>query len=56
LIPGGTGRARLDTLTTTKKPELVQQEFTIEPPGVEKTQKLYPAVQREREFGGWVSG
>jgi hypothetical protein len=30
LILGGTGRARLDTLTKTKKPELVQQEFTIE--------------------------
>jgi hypothetical protein len=44
-LPGGTGKARLDTLTKTKRPELVQQEFTIEPSGVAQTQKLYPAVQ-----------
>ena len=51
LIPGGAGKARLDTLTKTKKPELVQQEFTVEPSDVEQTQKLYPAVQQAIRAG-----
>ena len=54
LIPGGTGKARLDTLTKTKKPELVQQEFTVEPSDVEQTQKLYPAVQQAIRAGHFL--
>ena len=54
LIPGNPGRARLDTLTKTKKPELVQQEFTVEPSDVEQTQKLYPAVQQAIRAGHFL--
>jgi hypothetical protein len=41
----------LGTLTKTKNPELVQQEFTVEPSDVEQTQRLYSAVQHAIRAG-----
>jgi len=51
LTPGASGQARLDTLTTTNSPALVQQEFSIAQADVDSTDKLYPLVQRSIRAG-----
>jgi RecB family exonuclease len=51
LTPGASRQARVDTLTKTKTPALVSQEFTIDQSDVDATQKLYPLVQRSIRAG-----
>ena len=51
LTAGASGQVRLDTMTKTKTPALVQQEFQIEQSDVDATAKLYPLVQRSIRAG-----
>lgn len=51
LTPGATGQARVDTLTKTKTPALVQQTVQIDQSDVDATSKLYPLVQRSIRAG-----
>jgi CRISPR/Cas system-associated exonuclease Cas4 (RecB family) len=54
LTPGATGKARLDTLTKTKTPAIVEQEFQIDDADVAATAKLYPLAQKMIRAGAWM--
>ena len=46
LVPGASGRARVDTLVKTKIPALVSQSFTVTDGDILAINKLYPLAQR----------
>lgn len=54
LTPGANGKARVDTLTKTKTPALVQQELSIDQSDLDSTERLYPLVQRSIRAGTWL--
>jgi hypothetical protein len=46
LVPGASGRARVDTLVKTKTPSLVSHSFTVTDADILATNKLYPLSQQ----------
>ncbi len=45
LVPGASGRGRIDTLTKTKTTKLVSQTFDVTPDDLRQTATLYPMAQ-----------
>jgi hypothetical protein len=46
LVPGASGRARVDTLVKTKTPSLVSHSFTVTDADILAIKKLYPLSQQ----------
>ncbi len=54
LCPQASGEARVDTLTKTKVPALIQMDCTINESDRAATEKLYPAVQQGIRAGHFL--
>jgi putative RecB family exonuclease len=51
LAPGATGEVRLDTVVSTKQPQLVQIGYTVSDADRTMCERIYPHVQRGMEGG-----
>jgi hypothetical protein len=51
ITPGATGKVQVDTLTKTKVPALVSQDFTVDQADVDQTAKMFPLVQQAIRAG-----
>jgi RecB family exonuclease len=51
IVPGASGRGRIDTLTKTKTVQLVQQSFEVSEADVRVTANLYPLAQEGMRSG-----
>lgn len=51
LCPGANGKARVDHLVATKSPQVITQEYTVSPPDLKMTEKLYPLVREAMREG-----
>lgn len=51
ITPGASGKVQVDTLTKTKVPALISQDFTVSQADVDQTTKMYPLVQQAIRAG-----
>ena len=54
LCPQASGEARVDTLTKTKVPALIQLDHTTIQADIDATEKLYPLVQQSIRAQVWL--
>src|SRR5581483_7568627 len=54
LTPGASGQAHLDTLTKTKVPKCVSQDFAVSASDMASVEVLYPAVQGAIRAGNFL--